>query len=864
LTLRPPAAPSAITHDHPAPQPGILPGSTVVNAPFHAGPDGMTGAARLFARGRQLSMLVALLAAFMVWLAFGHAAMLPWQPRWYVPAHTAMEVFAVVVAMMVFSTGWHGIGRTIPVRVALLSPVALAVGLLNIGHLMTIPGMPGLGDAGGVGRAFEFGLLARGMSAVALLVAAFAPRERRVSRRVRSWAVVVALAVTVCGYRLALAEPGVLPSSYLPAWGASRFKLGCEFAMILVNSVAGLVLLRRALATGLRTDRYLAATAALLSLSGIGVALYRTPDDAFNMIAHAYKVIAYLCLHRAVWVAAVHAPYVRLQRSERALAESEAGFRTLMEGAPDAILLVDRDARVVLMNTCAETLFGVPRAGVAGLPLALLVPAAGADPDADLNCRHAHGSRFPAEVRRAAMPDGRQVVIVRDVSARRKLERALVEQLTYDSLTGLPNRKRMLEALDEAIAGARRDARALAVLVVHVHEFHKINSSYGYGSGDDILRECVARLSRLLQPGDMLARQGGNEFVIVHKQSGALPAETLGAGLLDCMRTPFMVDGRHVFVASSVGIALLPPDACGAADLLQMAHVAMAAARAEGPGHQRSHTPAMAQALRARIDLEAALREGLARGQLALQYQPRIDLASGAMRGVEALVRWRHPTLGLVPPAHFIPLAEETGMIEALDMWVLGEACQRAAAWRARGLAPLRMSVNLSARQFQQAGLAGRVHAALAASGLPADALEIEITESTVMRDTEEAASVLRSLKTLGVGLSIDDFGTGYSSLSYLKRFPIDVLKIDRSFIKDVTVDANDAAITCAVIALAHSLNLEAVAEGVETAAQVAFLRTHGCDEIQGYYFSPPVWPDEIERMLMETDRDPVAAGDCA
>jgi EAL domain-containing protein (putative c-di-GMP-specific phosphodiesterase class I) len=309
-----------------------------------------------------------------------------------------------------------------------------------------------------------------------------------------------------------------------------------------------------------------------------------------------------------------------------------------------------------------------------------------------------------------------------------------------------------------------------------------------------------------------------------------------------------------VFLSGSMGIALLPEgDAtCDAEGLLQMAQVAMGGARADGNAHYRFHSPAMAQAIRERVDMESLLRHALERAQLALQFQPRVRMEDGAIVGVEALVRWRHPVLGMVPPGRFIPLAEETGMIEELDMWVLREACRRAAGWRVRGRPAPRVSVNLSARQFQQAGLAQRVRAALAHSGLAPERLEIEITESTVMRDTGEAAAVLRSLKALGVCLSIDDFGTGYSSLGYLKRFPLDVLKIDRSFVKDVTGDPNDAAITCAIIALAHGLHLEAVAEGVETREQLDFLREHGCDEVQGYYFSPPVWPEQLDVLLMK------------
>jgi len=798
----------------------------------------------------RLSILTALLAIFMAWLALGHAALLPWDSRWYLSVHTAMEVFSVVVAMLVFSTGWHGIGRDMPVRVALLAPTSLAVGLLDIGHLMSVQGMPGLAGPGNAVQGIEFGLLARGLCSAALLGAAFAPRERTVGRGVRGWAVAAALGIAACGYRLVLATAHVLPVSYVAGKGLTPFKIGCEVAVIVLNVLAASFLLRRALVTGLRTDRYLATTSAVLAMAGVCFTQYERPGDVMNMVGHGYKLIAYLCLHRAIWVAAVQAPYLRLRRSERSLAESDANFRSLMECAPDAILLVGVEGRVTMMNARAESLFGVARETAAGLPLDVLVPPAAGD--AELDCRRLYGATFPAEVRRAVMPGGQQVAIVRDLSERRRLERTLVEQLTHDALTGLPNRTRILEALDEAIAGARQDGRTLAVLVFDLHEFRKINSGYGYGGGDDVLRECVVRLSGRLEGGDMLARQGGNEFIVVQKQSGQDAAAALADRLLDSVREPFLIGGQRVFLAASVGIALLPDGCCGAHEMLQMAQVAMAAARAEGPARYRFHTGAMAQAIRERVDLEALLRHAIERDQFALQYQPRVDLASGAVIGVEALVRWRHPVLGLVPPARFIPLAEETGLIDDLDMWVLDEACARAAVWRAQGLPPLRMSVNLSARQFQLAGLAQRIQAALERSNLPPHCLEIEITESTVMRDTGEAASVLRSLKALGVALSIDDFGTGYSSLSYLKRFPIDVLKIDRSFVSDVTADPNDAAIARAIIALAHTLNLEAVAEGVETAEQVAFLRENGCDEIQGYFFSPPVWPEQIERMFAE------------
>ncbi|MEW6761245.1 MAG: bifunctional diguanylate cyclase/phosphodiesterase [Pseudomonadota bacterium] len=417
-------------------------------------------------------------------------------------------------------------------------------------------------------------------------------------------------------------------------------------------------------------------------------------------------------------------------------------------------------------------------------------------------------------------------------------------------LASLPGRAQALAALGEAIDAARQGAGPAAVIVLDIDDFRRVNSHYGWKGGEKVLRECVARLSSRLGPGDSLARQGGNEFIVVQRHANRDSAAALGKALQDCMRQPFAPNGHRVFLSASVGIALLPAAPCTPSRLLHMAQLASACARGDGPAQLRFYTDDMEGLIRERIALETMLGHAIERGQLVLQYQPRISTRDGRMVGVEALVRWRHPELGLLAPARFIPLAEESGLINELDLWVLREACACAAAWRAQGLFTGRVSVNLSARQFQRAGLAQRVRAALDASGLEPDGLELEITESTVMHDTEDAADVLRSLRDLGVRVSIDDFGTGYSSLSYLKRFPLDVLKIDRAFVNDVEGDATGAAIIRAIITLAHSLGLTAVAEGVETAQQVAFLKENGCDEIQGYYYSRPIWPEQVAQLL--------------
>ena len=316
------------------------------------------------------------------------------------------------------------------------------------------------------------------------------------------------------------------------------------------------------------------------------------------------------------------------------------------------------------------------------------------------------------------------------------------------------------------------------------------------------------------------------------------------------MRMPFRIQGHEILLSASIGIALFPVDETTENGLLHKAHMAMGSVKRDTRNAYRFHTSDMEQGAREQLLMESALHHAVENGELIIHYQPKVSFKSGTVVGIEALVRWEHPVLGIVSPATFIPIAEENGCIHDIGMWVLRQACEQVKSWGRQGLPEPRVSVNLSARQFQQPNLASQIRQVMHETGLDPAGLELEITESTVMQDTDAAISALQSLSQLGVALAIDDFGTGYSSLSCLKRFPIDVLKIDRSFIKDVNHDANDAAITRAIIAMARGLDLAVVAEGVETLEQALFLQANGCDEMQGFYFSRPVLPDELGKML--------------
>jgi diguanylate cyclase len=421
-----------------------------------------------------------------------------------------------------------------------------------------------------------------------------------------------------------------------------------------------------------------------------------------------------------------------------------------------------------------------------------------------------------------------------------------------DPLTKLPNRLLLEDRINQAIAQAERGNSKTAVLFVDLDRFKLINDSLGHFVGDELLRAVGQRMHHLLRGEDTVSRLGGDEFVILQRfATDILDAQDLAHRVLLALREPFRVHEHELLVTPSIGISVFPMHGDTAQMLITRADAAMYNAKQAGRNTYRVFEADMSTFFPERLLLENDLRRAIARGEFELHYQPKVDVETGRVVGMEALLRWRHATRGLVAPAEFIPIAEDCGAIVEIGEWVLGEACRQNVRWQRAGAPQLRVAVNISGVQFRQPDLLDTIAQALAASGLHPECLEIEITESVIMQDPSQMIVVLERLSKMGVHVSIDDFGTGYSSLSYLKRFPLDKLKIDRSFIRDISSDTEDAAITRAIIGLAHNLRLKVVAEGVETREQLEFLRTLGCDEYQGYYKSKPVPAAEFQRLIL-------------
>ena len=568
---------------------------------------------------------------------------------------------------------------------------------------------------------------------------------------------------------------------------------------------------------------------------------------------------------------------------EQQLRREQMRVETILNSVGDAVIGADLHGRIDYLNAAAVALTGWSRELAYGRPadevfciadaisrmplrgVVLQVLASGvtqALPSGMVLVRH-DGSEVPIED--AAAPifnnDGRlsgAVIICRDVSAAQALNTRLAHQAQHDFLTQLPNRALLSERVSRAIALARRNGTPLSILFLDLDNFKCINDSLGHGTGDILLQLAAQRLRLCVRDSDTVSRQGGDEFVVLLADSGHEgDAQQAAAKILVALAAPFHIAGQELYITASIGIGRYPADGGDAETLIKNADTAMYHAKESGRNNYRFFNQGMNQRAIERQAIEASLRHGLQQSQFLLHFQPKVDLSSGHITGAEALLRWQHSEWGMLLPERFIGIAEDSGLIVPIGRWVLRAACQQARRWRDAGLPELPIAVNISALEFRQDDFLDCVCAILRDTAMPPHLLQLEITETVLMRDVQSSAAVLGKLTDLGIQLAIDDFGTGYSSLSYLRLFPIDVLKIDRSFVHDIDAGADHGIIVGAVIGMGNSMGLRIIAEGVETPAQLAFLQALQCAEGQGYYFSRPLEAAEFVRLLAKDKAPP-------
>ncbi|MHB8741527.1 MAG: bifunctional diguanylate cyclase/phosphodiesterase [Sulfuricaulis sp.] len=560
------------------------------------------------------------------------------------------------------------------------------------------------------------------------------------------------------------------------------------------------------------------------------------------------------------------------KQTERRLRESEERARTVAENSPIGIFLADPDGKVIYSNRAFHTMLGVSfEEPLLERWVGFIHPndrervlttwqqfVHGQRSDYDIEFRFiANAGEGLTHTRAAAIREGDRLLgyagTTEDITERRRAEEQLVRLAHYDSLTALPNRLLFADRLNQAMIEADRHGRFVGVAFLDLDRFKNINDTLGHDAGDQLLKAVAERLTGVVRKGDTVARLSGDEFTLILADMAHVDdAANVAQKILDAFTQPFHVAGHMLHVTASLGITLYPFDIQDVSGLLRNADIAMYRAKERGRNSYQFYAADMMTNAVENLALENDLRHAVDRGELVLHYQPIIECKSGKILGMEALVRWRHGTRGLIPPSQFIPLAEDTGLIVPIGEWVLRESCAQCQRWQREFKRPLRVAVNLSARQFGQPPIARTVRRALEGAGLDPTALELEITESVLLYQDAEKLESLRTLAEMGVTLSIDDFGTGYSSLSYLKRFPVDALKIDQSFTHDIPDDPDDAALARAIISMARALGLKTTAEGVETLTQLEFFRSEGCDAAQGFYFSKPLPAEEFAALLSQ------------
>jgi diguanylate cyclase (GGDEF)-like protein/PAS domain S-box-containing protein len=563
------------------------------------------------------------------------------------------------------------------------------------------------------------------------------------------------------------------------------------------------------------------------------------------------------------------------REGERRLRASEERFRAVSETAQDAIIMIDAAGRVTFWNRAAERIFGYTQEEAIGKNAhEWLIPARFREKSEagmakfsatdrgdvlgktiELAAVRKDGMEIPVELSVAGMHLGAEwyaVAILRDITERKHAEEQMARIARHDILTGLANRAVFIEALEHAMASARRNGKGFAVLYLDLDHFKDINDTLGHPVGDLLLQAVSQRLQSTIRDTDTVARFGGDEFAVVEADIiDPADAAVMADKILKALREPFLIKGNDIRTGASVGIAVYGADSADPESLLSHADVALYRAKAEGRGTYRFFTDAMDSEVRSRVSLGSELREAIASGQLFLMYQPQVDVDTGRVAGVEALVRWRHPTRGLILPSEFIPAAEKNGLIVALGHWVLHEACRQTREWLDSGISLPLVAVNVSALQLKTPfELERDIAAILVETGLPAHLLELELTESVLMKASEQQNHVLERLRGMGLRIAIDDFGTGYSSLEYLGRFPVDRIKIAQDFIVGLTPGSDSATIVRAAIGLANDLRRNVIVEGVETAEQLTLIRSWGCHDVQGFYFSKPLPALEVATLL--------------
>ena len=796
--------------------------------------------------------------------------------------HTLFEFASILVCGAIATVAWNARELEVPRSVHLLGSACAGALLLDLAHALSFPGMPDLFTPNTATKTVALFMAGRLLVALALLSVAALPWRLDHEPRWVRWvpAGVAAYVLSVCIW--VLGTPDSVPALVIDGHSLSALKQSGEYLLVAVFLLASALFLRRLQAPQPFDVASLLCAAVLMAIGEMVLTLYTRVTDLAIVVGHLYKVLGFWMVYRTIVADSIRSPYQRLAASRQQLRQSEDELRTITDNIPALVAFVDTEQRYQFVNRNYERWLGMKPEQMLGktaqeiygadnyahLQPCLEKALAGQIFDTDhriVGVRGAIGRWFNIMYMPKVGADGDVTgiyVLGSDITDRKEAENRALFLAEHDELTTLPNRAAFQSAVSRALANSAGDSSQFAVIFVDVDRFKVINDTLGHAAGDHLLQTLAERMKHVVRGKDLVARMGGDEMcLLLHDVRDAFHASEIAERVLAALKVPVELrTGMQHHVTVSAGVAIFPQDGTDVETLLRHADIAMYRAKAAGRDGFALFGAHDGKPAEARLNLELELRTAIDTGQLVLHYQPRVDVVSGRPLGMEALVRWQHPARGLLAPAHFIDIAEETGLVVPMGAWVMHQAGQALKRLEHGGAPGLTMSINVSARQFRSPRLVDEVVALLANCGCAPHQIELELTESAVMEQPDLAEATMRRLKGLGVRLAMDDFGTGYSSLGALKRFPVDCVKIDRSFVDDIPADPGDSALTRAIIAMGHSLGLHVVAEGVERRDQLDFLRAEGCDEYQGYYFAKPLPEAAVTALLLKMTHFEIAA----
>jgi len=786
----------------------------------------------------------------------------------YLSLHTILETFTVVVASLVFSIGWNAYSRGIPSNILLISCAFLGVGILDFSHMLSYTGMPDFITASGPNKSIIFWLAARSLAAVTLLTVAIRPWRPSLIAHTRYLLLASVLVLIFFLYWLFLFHNDILPVFFIPGQGLTTFKIQFEYAIIAINLFTALVLLLHMRHPLPFNAAGLLGVVCTMALSEFFFTRYVDFADVYNLMGHVFKIISYLFLYFAIFVETIEHPYNILLQSQNQL-------KATLDAIPDALFEIGENGHIYSYRAAANKLWSNSSSNFVGKLIdTILSPTAveillSSIHEAERN-GHSQGKQielslpegmrfFELSVSRKAVVEGQKlrfIVLMHDISQRVEAEQKIHYMAFYDFLTDLPNRRLLTNRLQQALASSASSGREGALLYIDLDNFKTLNDTLGHDIGDLLLKQVAKRLEFCVRESGTVARLGGDEFIVMleglseRSIDAAKQAEAVGKKIIAELNQPYWLTGQEYNSSVSIGILMFCSNTLTSDDLLRQADIAMYQAKNAGRNTLRFFDPKMQDTINARAILENELRKALENHQFYLCFQIQVDSLYSAL-GAEALIRWHHPERGLISPTQFIPLAEETGLILPIGQWVLETACAQIKSWQQDALTKdLVLAVNVSAKQFHQTEFVSDVITIIQRHAINPMLLKLELTESMLLENIEGTIVTMNTLKEVGVRFSLDDFGTGYSSLQYLKRLPFDQIKIDQSFVHDLVLNKSDREIVRTIIGMVTSLNLNVIAEGVETEEQHQLLKQMGCFHYQGYLFGRPMPIKQFESAL--------------